>query len=625
MIDESRASKASSGPSSVVSEVEDARDNVVYQTVRFIGVLNEFSRPDVRSALQAGTVCQLQNADTTLESIDAIRRIMIPALGGADETTRNDRAIAGVKFFSSLVAKSDDRPLTVDGRLLPSRRTFAQWFSFFAEFSASRFWRTPPPNPRSQEPEVADASKVQLSDDLRFSFGRLDIGDDLLRPSRSQNLGSVGMLKASHGMKQGSGQNERTSSPVGCPASHACFPSGTRPKVRREAKFEVVTDRSHLPNLGQDVRTRSKSGRHAAVVRSSDSDSEDSERTASTSSSSSTSGSSSPHGARRSRHTGRRRYSREVVAPGSFDGQGGVSLKRYLAEYENYFYMKFDGTARQKAQHLGEFLTGQARRAYDAVGGSHLEYPKVRRKLLSWYSGERISSKQSAEAEFERTIMRTGESYTIYALRLEHLASRAFHSSSRERKRRLCRKFWSSTPQAFVRVLAERRRNFSYSSRKKTLSWSAIKRVAETEDRFSKNLPEAVSGHSDVEVWYSRPGEGRQEPSSQRRRVRYTDEADISHGGVVYPINHAGGSVAVAPRSPERPICNWCGRRGHGVDNCWEKAGLCTLCGSDKHVKQSCHKFDESRPAFRPMCPMCEGSHLGKYCSDGGLNSNTLG
>lgn len=612
----------------LTADMEDARDNVFFQTIKFLGVLQEFVDPQVRSALQTGSVCRCDDAGAMLASIDEIRRIMMPALSGDDIIPRQDRAIAGVRFFVSLLAKTQEEPLTVAGLPFPKRQTFEKWFVFFAEFSSSAFWQTfrPKDVPSKHDPRVQRTVVGDLAD-LQSDFDRLDVGRNtnahILRPSTRGAVNHYSCRRAEAEANCGSVWED----PV-APRFKFSKPrqvdwdsrASVRAKSTTESHSGVVPRRSmRQMDYGNDperVRTRhSTEGRPRRSSRPAESTS------FSSSCESGTDGSSSSD--RRSRHRGRhRRYPRDVVPPGSFDGHGSISLRSYLIEYEHYFWAKYDGTTRQKAKHLGDFLSGPAREAYEALDGSHLEYSSVKKKLLKWYASKRISTRETAEAEFDRACMRDGESFSIFALRLERLAARAFPASAKERNRHLARKFWSSTPKDFVRVLMDSRRNYALSTGNKTLTWAVIKRLAETEDRYSRMDSELPIGESDraAGIWYSRP-ESRNGEQTVARKVRYVDEVDDHILPVTgYALNHSGGVPERASSGLEKPICNWCGRKGHNVENCWERAGFCTLCGSDDHEKQNCRKFDETRLSFKPTCPKCEGSHLGKYCAKSQLN-----
>lgn len=152
---------------------------------------------------------------------------------------------------------------------------------------------------------------------------------------------------------------------------------------------------------------------------------------------------------------------KKVVAPRIFSGKDGTSLKDHLTEFEAYFDTKYEGTDRQKSQLLESFLEGKPLKAYEALEGSRMNYCYLKPELLHWYSSERTSARARSENEFRRTKMSSGDSLTVFGMRLERLAAKAFPDSRAERERQLIRKFWKSVPESFQRVIADGERQIA--------------------------------------------------------------------------------------------------------------------------------------------------------------------
>ena len=327
------------------------------------------------------------------------------------------------------------------------------------------------------------------------------------------------------------------------------------------------------------------------------------------------------------------KLSRDVVAPRKFTGQGGASLKGFLTDYEKYFSEKYSGTDRQCSQLLGEFLAGSAKDAYEALGGNSSKYSKLKLQLLDWYKSERTSQRRICEEDFDGAVLGDKESLTIYALRLEHMATKAF-PHRRERERQLCRKFWQSVPQNFGRVLASSEHSLALMDGKK-MGWRDMKRLAEVEDRQARRATEGhrrevVTGPS---VWFSRPAEYHVSLHDEQNKLHVEEDfyrrrpksvcfergprpAGLSppRGGPSRRTESSGDRPRSMSRSRQRSRCNWCGRGGHFEDSCWEKKGFCMLCGSEKHNKEGCLKFDSGWRNFTPVCSVCKGDHLGRDC-----------
>ena len=83
-----------------------------------------------------------------------------------------------------------------------------------------------------------------------------------------------------------------------------------------------------------------------------------------------------------------------------YDVLDGTSLNRFLGDFEMYFNNKYKGSDRQKGKHLGTFLTGSLKQAYNAIIGFRLRFSVIRPQLLTWYRNEKTSRHQKYETEF---------------------------------------------------------------------------------------------------------------------------------------------------------------------------------------------------------------------------------
>ena len=67
-------------------------------------------------------------------------------------------------------------------------------------------------------------------------------------------------------------------------------------------------------------------------------------------------------------------------------------------------------------------------------------------------------------------------------------------------------------------------------------------------------------------------------------------------------------------RCPQRPFCEWCGKRGHSHQQCYMAQGICYWCQKTGHRSSDCPT--KQRTSLPPgcKCPICRGPHLGRYC-----------
>lgn len=119
-------------------------------------------------------------------------------------------------------------------------------------------------------------------------------------------------------------------------------------------------------------------------------------------------------------------FVREVVTPFCFDLESKQSLKRFLSRYEHYFKAKFGGTQRESTQELVKFISGEEREAYEALGGSRLKYPDMKAALLHWYGARSRGKVNQFRLELANARMKPVETYTIYRMRIQEMAKRAF-------------------------------------------------------------------------------------------------------------------------------------------------------------------------------------------------------
>ena len=405
-------------------------------------------------------------------------------------------------------------------------------------------------------------------------------------------------------------------------------------RQERSSEDEALRFRRNANRHEKRVHGTKKSKRKSRRPSSSFSSSSSEESLVSASGSTSEDEDSYGHGRSLVRALGRLQLSREVVAPGKFSGVGGGSLRRYLQDFERYFSTKYRGTERQSALLLGDFLEGPVKKAYLALGGPNIKYRKLKPKLISWYKTERSSHRRSKEEEFEGACLEEEESLSIYALRLERLASEAFPASQREQSRALCKKFWESVPRGFAKVLANSEHSLALMEGKH-LRWHNMKKLAEVEDRHRKrmNIEQKDSWKPKKEVWFGQPEQQYFKPKGFQpvsnggnpsfKSRQFERSAPIQAGPQSAGLAEPSKTARLRSRSASTnrtAVCNWCGRRGHQVDTCRLKLGLCILCGSDKHKKEECPRFDREWKKAQPVCPVCKGDHFGRDCPSHPLN-----
>ena len=564
-----------------------------------------------------------------LDCLKKIKGLMLPSLKGAYEE-HDVASQSGVDFFVKLMDGGDAEPMDTHGNPFPIRKSFHWWLNYLGTIRKANYWKHPElhQNPAANGRKAAD---IQGEDQLFHHR------EGLFVP-----LSQSSPVRRDYGKGVGSTKPERHSYPEGL------MPCGDRNPwaggyTRREDsgnRFhelgEMADKRDRWEKQPSDIRCPSENrpkvrrpvhprSRHYGR-NSSDSDSQESE----------TSGDDQPLPRHREvseemfyRLFREMRLPKEVVAPLKFDGGGGISMSKFLGEFERYFSERYQGSDRQCAQLLGDFLLGAAKQAYRAMDGASLKYSRLKPQLLDWYHSSKTNQRHLRENEFENASRSANESLGIYCLRLERLAERAFSGSVREQERHLCRKFWKTSPRSFQRVLADNERSLALVGGHRSLNWQMIKRLAEAEDRQTRWLDEP--NREIVEIAH---GSLEDEEIVARERV----EAMIAHQNKYYDrrpsttfrgqgavegfrrSDKQSGFPATTQRSSTPVMCHWCGKRGHMEEKCWEKSGACIICGSAEHDRKSCPKLDSAALNFHPVCSLCKGPHLGRDCTRHPLN-----
>jgi hypothetical protein len=303
-------------------------------------------------------------------------------------------------------------------------------------------------------------------------------------------------------------------------------------------------------------------------------------------------------------------YPRDVVVPREFDINGKQSLKKFLEGFERYFQSKYDGTQRDCSQELARFITGEVKEAYDALGGSHVKYRDIKPSLLQWYKAQSVGKSHRCQAEFKQMVMKEGETYKLYCMRLCEVAYRAFPSDEKECVKQLKKKVMNSTPSWFAKCLEKKEEMKVMLKVGKNITWGEIVEIAERQDKKIKKA--ALNSDNEDEM-----------------RIRLAKlKCHVSDVGITgREVVRSSADTRVYRNSQVNkrmvdniPICDYCDRRGHTAEYCWRKKGACTICGSMEHLFRECPKYVADFKGRRPSCFRCSGDHLVKDCPLPALN-----
>ena len=561
-----------------VSSLEGQHGIVIRAMIRLQGLLCQFARDEIRVAFLRGDFGVIFNSGAFLISLDAIRDILLPRPTSHGGMLSGDDPSIG--FVGKLLSKDSSEPKDRLGRWLKVRQSFGAWRSDCNQLMCSEFWIG-----QSAGPGNVDGfhSKPAHSP---------------VRPSDG-NHGSGYVAEALHDrnvQKGSSGPPERASTGY----------SVRKPKLENNCRVRTSGIDDHSSDTSDDegvIPAMGGAARNSTVNSLADA-------------------------------LGQFGFQREVLSPGKFDSATGYSLGRFLKSYERYFDAKFFGSDQGKAQHLAQFLSGTVKRAYDAMRGGNIKYPKLKEKLLSWYSSEKIDSRQAKLGKFMACQMMRDDSFTIYCIRLEQLAELAFPDNPQDRDRQLCRRFRQTVPPHFIAQLDFAQTTLSIVGDCR-MDWVQIKKIAETLDKRvheQKVDEQYFSEDADLAICLNRYG-GMEDPHDyQTRGGRYSPpmpsrvfskKRDVSFADGRQRSGGSPGRDNTIPSRRAGKSCYWCGRAGHIEKDCWRKTGKCLACGDPDHTVSGCPRRRDTpnSDAVAMRCSRCGGPHLGKDCAAEGAEA----
>ena len=609
------------------------------------GVVTRFREPEVREAFLGGHFLVRKFTSDILCSIDKIRELILPFPGYADtlqvSVPDGHRSVLGSEFFISLLRKSPDTPKDKDGEDLPYCMSFRDWYGYLQELSKSSVWTKLAKGEllgavRSKNPKSTEA--LHEGQEKRYSEAAQSL------PQRQREEGNAYPYSSPYDSKLNrnySHDEEKIFPPRDAYWNNNRFPSDSN-RYGMEDCNRIYKDRSHQDltyprkgyytedseNNSESTAFRPRDGRKSVPKcnpppRRRFSDSSFSSEESYHVPTSRRNAANQPGVDDLSRLLMALQRPKNFVPPSKFDGSDGTSLNTFFREYETYFDGCFEGSDRQKAKQLAEFLGGPIKTAYEAMEGHKMSYNCVKPKLYSWYKTQRTNTRRKAEIEFGSAKMRERDSLSIYALRLERIASKAF-PDPRECERQLIKKFTKTVPRNFNKALDYAEKNLVLMGTGRKLQWKQILNLAEEDDRKHKyrgdEQSEGSDGAIESAVWFSRPPT--QPWKRENRKTVLVSPPRQAERTVTF-----GEQNSPSPSRPKQfqrgfPVCSWCGRRGHVTDGCWLRKGWCSACGSPEHKREDCTSPTPRPSETSPPCPVCGGEHWGKDCPNATLNRN---
>jgi len=601
-----------------LSELRDGHRNVLEAMLVCEGLLHKFSSMKVRKDFVLGKLGVNNANDQILLSIDIIAEILLPSPG---LWKADSGGIDRVSFMSRFLSRDESGEPEFEGSPLPYRQNFSWWRDLFQQLVQSDYWPSQcsaggSPTGKVLKSEVhckgGDYNHVGGNPTTVDGTGHLEVNCGEVKDSEVCDSHQPDTMSAGGRYSSSSEYCEYGSS----------LKSGPKSRVKGKSSVPSVSDStsdSRDEYSGKRRFSRSSGARreyrHMCSSSSSSTDSSDSsgESMIAPSDRGKLSNSRKSESALLRDTLLEVRRGKEVVSPGVYDPDSGLSFRKFLRDYERYFNAKFTGNDRDRSRHLREFLDGTLRQTYDAVDGSEVKYRHLKPQLLEANGAHRTNRKERKFEEFMKAGLGPGERLYVYCLRLEQLAFKAFPSSDAERLRQLKRKFKSTAPRSFLVKLDAVHDTLAVMGKPK-MGWNDMKRLAEEmdrdgRDRYVRSTPVVSHEETDVvpevKVWYNRSDQITPSPSATAsKRVFDTPVTRGARPRVFVQSGKSGNNRVTL-------FCAWCGKSGHTEDRCWLKSGACLACGGQDHASHECPRRNSQS---RLVCSLCQGDHLGKDC-----------
>ena len=189
---------------------------------------------------------------------------------------------------------------------------------------------------------------------------------------------------------------------------------------------------------------------------------------------------------RRDLSVSRRKKEKEVVVSPVFNVASSQSLCSYLEVFEHYFEAKYHGGQRECALELERFLEGEIKEVYELVGGTEKKYSIIKEKLLAWYKSQQVSGVKHWRRVLSSLIMKPGELYQLFGMRVEEAASHAYPKDPELCAKEMRSTYFKGVPHKFKDRLVQHEEIKVMMNVGKKLTWIEIMRHAIRADKEDK-------------------------------------------------------------------------------------------------------------------------------------------
>ena len=307
---------------------------------------------------------------------------------------------------------------------------------------------------------------------------------------------------------------------------------------------------------------------------------------------------------------------RSVPRPEAFNLESGQPFEEFTALFEEYCSCTFRGSSTLWISELGRLLSGELKRAFDALKAPGDTYPAVKQKLAAWVDNRREKVQLDTKSRFSAAKLEVGETCSLFAARLEKLFRLAHPRRNAETSDALRRKYLNSLPDDFLSEL-QTAINLTKSMTSENMTWSKIL-LHTTQYEISSARRRCDSTGGDMAALacqaptgdprYGPPRPGDAEVAQNTGATGHLPARPSRPPGRRPTVDDRTYSQAWSPPRRETQTCHYCSREGHLRRDCRRLMNQCFLCGSPNHRIAQCPDRRESRqvdaaatvPAPRP-------------------------
>ena len=279
--------------------------------------------------------------------------------------------------------------------------------------------------------------------------------------------------------------------------------------------------------------------------------------------------------------------------PEPFELKSRVTWSKFLDKFERYCSEKYSPNKEDWIGVLGDFLSGEVKKAYRAIKGSEKNYKDLIDRLTSWIDMRRVRLETDYKQEFESANMRADESIFLYATRLEALAIKAFAGEEWRMGKALRKKFMRSVPASFVDKVWTQ--NCLYQTlAKRDMTWEEVRQLASVAggeyNEDEESLPGAnTNKEKNTYVAQAKAVDSKGKPRGVDKAMQTAPMEET--GTVPKKREQSQGNrqyQQARNNNTRNVVCSYCGVNGHSSEDCWRRKGLCLRCGGRGHQAANC-------------------------------------